>query len=487
MSDSRSISSSGMGHRVAQNTLALLGGRAGGAIFSALSSILLFRYMGSNLVGQYASLYAYLALFGWLVTFGMEPVLVREVSRRREMGGTILMSATVAGSGLALLAIVISLMGAPLLGYGQSLAILTLASIEVLFLPPLRLPTIVLQVDLRQWVAVGISLGRQLVWLTCVIALTMINASLWGIVLARLLCAVIEVLLLLRSSLRSFTTRWRVVWSQMRGALVGGAPLALTGLSVGIYHRADQVMIHNIAGDAVLGQYVAAVNVVELLGAIPVALMTSLSPVLSRIAGDGESFRRYVGGSFKYLVVVACGLSLVMSLGSALLVSLVYGSRFSSTSAILTVLVWSEVPVYCGVVILNALVALGLQRFVPLSTTVAAGLNLALNWLLIPRMGALGAAWATLASYSVGGVLMFTSIKPTRSIAVIGIRQAAMPVAVALVVLVIVWAIPIVPFEKVILSISGYAFGLWATRTIGLKDLELMWRAFSPSKLVALR
>ncbi|PYT91952.1 MAG: hypothetical protein DMG36_16660, partial [Acidobacteria bacterium] len=68
--------------KVVQNTSVLLIGRIGSALIGGASSVLLVRCLGSEQFGEFSSLYAFVALFAWLATLGIEPVLTREAARR---------------------------------------------------------------------------------------------------------------------------------------------------------------------------------------------------------------------------------------------------------------------------------------------------------------------------------------------------------------------------------------------------------------------
>jgi len=75
---------SGHGVRVMQNTVVVFLSRAIGLMMAGASSVLLTRALGPERLGEYAVIYAYLALFGMLASFGIAPILVREIAQNRE-------------------------------------------------------------------------------------------------------------------------------------------------------------------------------------------------------------------------------------------------------------------------------------------------------------------------------------------------------------------------------------------------------------------
>src|SRR5262249_8048082 len=136
-----------------------------------------------------------------------------------------------------------------------------------------------------------------------------------------------------------------------------GLPLVLTTMAVGIYHRIDQVMLHKMSGDQVLGPYVIAVQLTELFSALPVALMASLFPALAQSAQQEERFRRYLGETYRFLMVVVFAACALMTPIARPVVELFYGKQYLSTASLLIVLIWSEVPIFFAVALGNALVA----------------------------------------------------------------------------------------------------------------------------------
>src|SRR3984893_1129013 len=226
-----------LGSRIFKNIATLIGGQGLNLALSAAATILLARYLGSSQLGEFGALYAYLGLYGWLSTFGLDSILARHVAQDRERAGSILLTGVCVSSLFALGASAIALSLAPSFGYGGSLRILlAFASVDILLLSPLRLPGIVFQVDLRQWYGVGISLVRQLVWLILLVVMAAARASLFWIIVGRTGCGVLEVALIAAAiHHKGFLARpWRVLPAEAKKYLVDGFPIAVSTLAVGI-------------------------------------------------------------------------------------------------------------------------------------------------------------------------------------------------------------------------------------------------------------
>jgi len=200
---------------------------------------------------------------------------------------------------------------------------------------------------------------------------------------------------------RARPAAWRFEAATARRLLADSWPLVFSGLMVTVYLRVDQLMLGQLRGDAELGVYSAAVRLAEVWPMLPTALAAAALPgvVAAREAGPAayaERLRRL------YAAVVALGYA--GALGTTLLagpiVSLLLGPEYGGAAPALVVLAWAGVFTSLGVARSTYLTAENMAglHFV----TVAAGCvaNVGLNWLLIPPLGGLGAALASLVAYA---------------------------------------------------------------------------------------
>lgn len=471
--------SAALGPRIFQNIVTLIGGQGLNLAFSAASTILLARYLGSAQLGEFGALYAYLGLYGWLSTFGLDSILARQVAQDRNRAGSILLTGVCVSSAFAVGAAAIACILAPFFGYGGSLRnLLVFAAIDILLLSPLRLPGIVFQVDLRLWYGVGIGVVRQFVWLLALVVMAAARASLFWIIVGRTVCSVLEVALIAAAvHHKGFLARpWRLLSTEAKKYLMYGFPIAVSTLAVGVYHRIDQVMLHKMVNDQVLGNYVAAVRLTEFINLLPIAVMTSLFPILSQTAKDEDCFRHYLQLSFRALMFIAFGMCVVMTLFSGLIVHLLYGAKFAASGPLLAVLIWSEVPVFFGVVLNNGLVAKNLQNYLPLSTGIGAVVNVGLNLYLIPRWGAMGSAWATNISYTLAGILFFLLFPRTRPFAWFGFRFLAPPCLLSVFIIAFLYIARATGLLGFLAAIALYASGTWLLGIVRKSEVNQLFQ-----------
>ncbi len=83
----------------------------------------------------------------------------------------------------------------------------------------------------------------------------------------------------------------------------------------------------------------------------------------------------------------------------------IFGQEYTAASDILHVHVWAGIPVVVGIASGAYLLAENLTSVALYRTVFGAVVNVVLNFVLLPRMGAIGAAYATLIAYFCAGFI----------------------------------------------------------------------------------
>jgi O-antigen/teichoic acid export membrane protein len=167
-------------------------------------------------------------------------------------------------------------------------------------------------------------------------------------------------------------------------------------------YRLDQWFVGTMAGSRELGLYSIAVAWSEILFYLPTTLVIVQRPYLVRAAA-GDAARR-TARVFRagISITAACVLGIVVV--APFLCTVVFGSAFRGSIDDLRVLAFGAFGIMAMKLFGNAMTA---QRS-PTRASVAAGLafaaTIALDLLLIPRHGGLGAAAASALAYTGGGI-----------------------------------------------------------------------------------
>jgi PST family polysaccharide transporter len=219
---------------------------------------------------------------------------------------------------------------------------------------------------------------------------------------------------------------WSFDKGRARKLLHDSAPLILSVLAVTIYTRIDQVMLGQMAGDQAVGIYSAAVRLSEVWYFVPVAIGASVFPTLiATREQDMERYRHHVQRLFSLMSVLSLAVALPVTLWADEIVTLLYGTGFPGAADILVIHVWAAPFVFHGVAGSRWYLAENLQGLMFYRALAGCALNVALNLLLIPRYGAVGAAWGTVAAQAMSTFVFNALQARTRPLFMMQLRSLA--------------------------------------------------------------
>lgn len=182
-----------------------------------------------------------------------------------------------------------------------------------------------------------------------------------------------------------------------------------------IYLKIDTVMIEAMMGVAAAGQYTAVARISELWYVIPVTLAARYYPeMLKAHQQSWPGYLRVLRRRGLLFFGMALVISIGMTAGAYWIMLFAYGEKFTASTLVLQIHVWAGCFVFVRSLISQHLILTGNEPLSMLSHGVGALLNILLNYLLIPRFGLEGAAWATLISYAYASFFFIFLSKTTR-------------------------------------------------------------------------
>lgn len=201
-------------------------------------------------------------------------------------------------------------------------------------------------------------------------------------------------------------------------------PLILSGLSIAIYMRIDQIMLKEMVGVASVGYYSSAVRISEAFYFIAIILTNSLFPAVinAKIKNTGL-YRERIKKLFSLLFWISLTIAIPTAIFASSIVKFLYGPHFLPAAKVLTIHIWAILPVFLGVGAGKWMVNENLQIYNMFCTLYGAVINVVLNLALIPVFNITGAAMATCISYFVAAVLSNVFHKKTREIFLIQINS----------------------------------------------------------------
>lgn len=217
---------------------------------------------------------------------------------------------------------------------------------------------------------------------------------------------------------------WNFDAKRAKMLLKESLPLILSGIMVSLYMKIDQVMITNILSPTETGYYAAAVKLSESWFFIPVAISGALFPSMIQTSKHStlKFTKRFIqlNSLFFYLSLF---LAIILTLFSKQLVLFLYGEAYLQSATILSIHIWSAIFVFFGVAAGKWLLIKNLQIYSTITTSISAIINIIANIVLLPKMGVVGAAYATLFAYGMAGTFNFLFFKKTRELFFIQVKS----------------------------------------------------------------
>lgn len=175
----------------------------------------------------------------------------------------------------------------------------------------------------------------------------------------------------------------------------------LVVLSDFIQYRVDLLILAFFGEIRNIGIYTVAVGLGELLWYIPTSIATALFPRVARDQSDsGEALTAKVLRMTLFLVLL---MSIALLLISPWFIKFLYGKEFSEAWLPLAILVPGILVLALSRLLSSYWSGRGKPEIPARASAVAAVLNIVLNLLLIPTIGILGAAFASMLSYNATG------------------------------------------------------------------------------------
>ena len=209
---------------------------------------------------------------------------------------------------------------------------------------------------------------------------------------------------------------WQFKLKTATGLLKDSWPLILSVIAVSIYMRIDQVMIKQMLNAAEVGQYAAAVKLSEVWYFIPVLITQSIFPaIINAKRGDGILYQQRMQQLYDFMTFLSLSIAIIITLSSSLIMNTLFGQAYFGSDKVLAIHIWAGVLVFFGTARGKWIIAENLQRRALIVHITGAILNVILNLILIPGYGAVGAALATLISYTSCTIITSIAIKELRT------------------------------------------------------------------------
>lgn len=184
-------------------------------------------------------------------------------------------------------------------------------------------------------------------------------------------------------------------------------PLLLSGASVIIYQRIDQVMIGNMIDHKAVGYFATAEKFLSLILFLPSVLTQTVTPLVikARENGNLEEYEKKKKQMVGIIIWVAILLATIVSLLSYWLIRYTYGTQYLAAVPVLQIMAWKTLGMALSSSAGQVIILEGIQKWAVLKNLLGCLCCILLNYILLPIYGIVGSAWVTILTTLIAGCL----------------------------------------------------------------------------------
>ncbi|HEX8041480.1 MAG TPA: flippase [Chryseosolibacter sp.] len=192
-------------------------------------------------------------------------------------------------------------------------------------------------------------------------------------------------------------------------------PLTLYGVALYTQARIDQVMLGKLLNNYEVGQYSVALKIIEIFGFIPMVVMSTFSPAITKAKSVGQAlYDDRLTNFYRAMFILFLAAAIPLFLFGENIIVLLYGKEYQPAGVLLSLfalrLFFTNMGVGKSVFIVNE----SLFRYSLVATLIGATVNIAINYILIPAYASIGAIIASFASFTVSIFLLDLCFSVTR-------------------------------------------------------------------------
>jgi O-antigen/teichoic acid export membrane protein len=239
--------------------------------------------------------------------------------------------------------------------------------------------------------------GTLIILILNIYFIAVLKMAVIGLLLSALISGALKFLVLMAWMLPAM--RLKVEWHRMRGILAFGAPLIFSNLTLFTLNFSDRFFLQHFRGLDAVGIYGAGYKFGYMLNFLfiqPFNMMWQVRMYTIYRRLDHERIFSQVFVLYSCLLIaVALGLALF----STDIVHVMVDQRYASGAQVVSVVALSYVFLGMGYYLQLGMFLTSRTALLGKISALVAVLNLGLNWVLVPRFGMFGAAWATAAGF----------------------------------------------------------------------------------------
>jgi polysaccharide transporter, PST family len=212
--------------------------------------------------------------------------------------------------------------------------------------------------------------------------------------------------------------KWRFNFQRAKKLLKVSWPLIFSNLSVMIYLYIDQIMLGQLATKEAVGIYAVAVKLSENWAFLVLSVTRSVTPhIIEAKKISEEIYYQRLQKICNIFAVIFYTIVIALGFLSTPIIVLFFGKNYAASGVVLSIHIWSSIWMMFGNIKEVWVATEELTGFAFVASFLGAIMNIVLNFILIPQYQAIGAAIATVISYTFTDYVMCWIYPPARKFA----------------------------------------------------------------------
>lgn len=391
-------------------------GRIAQMVINLIVGLLTARYLGPSNYGLINYAAAYTSFFMAFCTLGINSVLVKEFIDNPDSEGEIIGSSLVmrAISSFLSAGVIVCLVSIIDADEPTTIIVTALSCVGLLF-NIFETFNYWFQSKLKSKVTAMVSLVASAVIAIYKVILLVLNKSVEWFAFSTSLDYICIGILLLICYKRYGGRKLSFSKATSKRILSRSSHFILPSLMVSIYGYTDRFMLKHMLSEAEVGYYSTATAVCSMWCFVLVAIIDSIYPsIMAAYKTDIKHFEKRNKQLYAIVFYVSFFVSVLFCIFGNLVILILYGEQYMPAVGPLKVITWYTAFSYLGVARNAWIVAENKQKYLKYIYVSAAISNILMNLLLIPILGAIGAAAASLITQILTTMVVPYYIKPLR-------------------------------------------------------------------------
>ena len=387
-----------IGKKEFKNASWLIGGRVLQMLLSLFINLITARYLGPTNFGLINYANSFVAFFTSLCNLGLNYIIIKELIINKSDQGKVIGTSI----GLRAISSVLSIFAIWAVvnitdtGDSQTILVVLLCSAGVLF-NVLDTFNYWFQIQYKSRItATATLIGYIVLSIYRIILLILKKDIVWFALAASIDYAVIGIVLWIAYRINKGP---HLSFSLKKGKMLLSQSYhyILSGMMVTIYGQTDKFMLRHLMSYDEVGYYSSATVICAAWVFVLTAIIDSMFPTICYLHGEKneEAFKKKNRQLYSIVFYISLCVSIFFRVGSEFVVGLMYGQDYLPAANSLRILTWYTAFAYLGVARNAWLTCKGKQKYEKYIYSIAAILNIGMNFVFIPILGAEGAAIAT--------------------------------------------------------------------------------------------